>query len=872
MRGRTRLASSRWRRYQELRFAHRSLYGTDAAHKRNQNPVDFQDGLSGTITLTSGPVMISKLLTIDGPGVSVITVSGNKTQQIFNVPAPFTVTISGLTIANGSAGEGGAISNGGALTVTGCTFSGNSAGNGGGIANFGSLAITGSTFTGNSANSNGGHIGGGGIWNAATVILTNSILSGNSSITGGGGIANGFDGTLTITGSTFSNNSASGSFGGGGIWIQTGTLTLTGSTFSGNSTPSSGGGISNQSGNNVGIVNSTFYLNTAVTGAGISQTGSGTLTLTSTTLTKNFASSQGGAIFQTGGGKVVIRNAILAGNIAPSSPDAMGALSSQGHNLIGNSTGGSGYTGKDLVGTAASPIDPRLGPLQDNGGPTFTMALLPGSPAIDAGDNANAPPTDQRGLPRIVNGTIDIGAFEVQGAAVAQLVLSAPPSVPTGAPFDIMVQAEDSSGNIVTGYTGTVHFASSDTASGVVLPADYAFTASDQGQHTFSNQTTLVTAGSQMITVTDQNAGISGSATVIVNSSAPAVDHCKLTAPPSATAGSPFDITVMALDSNGNVVPSYTGTVAFSSTDPYPAMLPDNYTFTSSDQGMHTFSGGVTLFTGGSQMLTVQDTRSSASNTATINVLASTATRLVLAPPSSAIAGTPFEVAITALDPYGNVDTTYAGIVTLTSSDRYPQPFDYAFSAHDSGTHTFNLTLYTAGTQMLSAWDVGNGSIRGAAPVAVTAAPASQLLITAPSSVLAGAPFDVIVSALDPYGNTDTNYQGTIHFASSDSDPGVILPADYTFVPGDQGVHTFASAFTLVTAGPQTLTATDGANTAITGSAMVTVQAGGGASRRDPASSGPLIAPVGIIGSTGNVQPIQPFAAVDRLFASVSKK
>src|SRR5439155_18199838 len=92
--------------------------------------------------------------------------------------------------------------------------------------------------------------------------------------------------------------------------------------------------------------------------------------------------------------------------------------------------GGSGFVAADLVGSAAGPIDPKLGPLQNNGGPTLTMALLPGSPAIDAGDNTNAPPYDQRGpgFPRIVNGKIDIGAFEVQAAASVLVTVSAPAS------------------------------------------------------------------------------------------------------------------------------------------------------------------------------------------------------------------------------------------------------------------------------------------------------------------------------------------------------------------------------------------------------------------------------------------------------------
>jgi hypothetical protein len=99
----------------------------------------------------------------------------------------------------------------------------------------------------------------------------------------------------------------------------------------------------------------------------------------------------------------------------PVSTDVYGALNSLGHNLIGNGENGSGYASTDTVGRSASLIDPKLGPLQDNGGPTPTMAPLPGSPAIDAGGLSDSE-WDQRGpgYRRLVNGTTDIGAYEVQ--------------------------------------------------------------------------------------------------------------------------------------------------------------------------------------------------------------------------------------------------------------------------------------------------------------------------------------------------------------------------------------------------------------------------------------------------------------------------
>jgi hypothetical protein len=132
----------------------------------------------------------------------------------------------------------------------------------------------------------------------------------------------------------------------------------------------------------------------------------GPLTITNSTVSANQGGIDDSVIAALG-------DTVVAGNTGA---DLGGPVMSLGHNLIGDGSHGSGFADTDLVGTAQNPIDPLLGPLQDNGGPTQTMALLPGSPAIDAGDNTAAPMWDQRGAPfhRIVNGVIDIGAFEVQ--------------------------------------------------------------------------------------------------------------------------------------------------------------------------------------------------------------------------------------------------------------------------------------------------------------------------------------------------------------------------------------------------------------------------------------------------------------------------
>jgi plastocyanin len=310
----------------------------------------------------------------------------------------------------------------------------------------------------------------------------------------------------------------------------------------------------------------------------------------------------------------------------------------------------------------------------------------------------------------------------------------------------------------------------------------------------------------------------------------PTVAQLMVSAPSSVTAGSPFDVTVTAVDVFGNTATGYTGTVSFSSRDPFPAVLPANYTFTSNDQGRHTFSGGVTFFTAGAQTLTVQDTANAAiTGSATITVSAGAIAQLVVTALSNTFAGSPFDVSVTVVDGSGNIVTGYSGTVTFSSSDSYPAvlPADYTFTSSDQGRHAFTggATLFTAGAQTLTAQDTANSSLTGKATVAVVAAPASQFRITAPATVVSGTPFDVTLAAVDPYGNVDMHYAGTVTWTSSDTDPGVILPADYTFDPADNGVDTFPAGVTLITQGDQTLTTTDTLS-GITGSVTVTVGSG----------------------------------------------
>jgi hypothetical protein len=337
------------------------------------------------------------------------------------------------------------------------------------------------------------------LYNGGRLTVSNSTVSGNSGsgIYSGGGILNDSSGTLTVSNSTVSGNSGN-SINGGGIY-NAGTLTVTNSTLSGNSAGYGGGGIAN----------------------------TGTLTVSNSTVSGNSASHGGG--FDTLYSRTVtVSNSIVAGNRAGVGPDLDGFSGSLGHNLIGNGTGGSGFDSTDRVGTASSPIDPLLGPLQDNGGRTQTMALQPGSPALNAGDPNQLGTADQRGVVR--SRGVNIGSY--QASATAFLV-SAPEMVRSGVPFDVSVMAVDSFGQVAVGYTGYFTFSATDRDPGVILPADYPITLADGGSVTVRSGVTLITPGDQTLTVTDTpDNTLTGSATVTVGSPTSGADPFGLGPPP----------------------------------------------------------------------------------------------------------------------------------------------------------------------------------------------------------------------------------------------------------------------------------------------------------------------------------------------------
>lgn len=338
-----------------------------------------------SIVLTQGRLLVDKSLTITGPGATLLSISGNNANRVFTFAGGnVTANLSDLTIVGGNAqgldfaGRGGAILSEATLNLSNLKIINNSASNdGGGISNVnnGIVTITNSIID-NNLSSYSGSIDNSGF----RMTITNSSISNNKATFGdGGGVYN--RSQLIVMNCTISNNQASGNFLAGG----------------------SGGAISNY----------------------------GTATIINSTITNNTATLGGGGVHRDSfAGSVLVRNTIIAANTASSSPDIFGSFISHGNNLIGNSSGSSGFTNNvngDKVGSAAAPINPLLGALQNNGGFTQTRALLAGSPAIDAGNNCVVLPaanggclavpltTDQRGagFPRLQGGAVDIGAFEV---------------------------------------------------------------------------------------------------------------------------------------------------------------------------------------------------------------------------------------------------------------------------------------------------------------------------------------------------------------------------------------------------------------------------------------------------------------------------
>lgn len=538
------------------------------------NVIEFNLPANSTITLNTELEQLSGM-TMRGPGASLLTIKRNPAPgtpqfRIFTVSLPAAVFMSGLTITNGRAPDatitdngapGGGIHNLGVLELRDVVVIGNRAGNGktnegenpfggsggsgGGIVSQGPLTLIDCVITENHAGdggyaNNGG--GGGGVAAGRGGLIINTTISNNSAGNGGaarnqlggqggrgGGLAAGNE--LTIINSSITGNRSGrggdsetafvgGPGGEGGGFENTARTTMINTTISGNVTGE--GGIGSREGGLGGF------------GGGIYNTAAqfiiANCTITFNRTTGNFGGS-GGGIYSPTVGIGILKNTIVANNTvahgagsAGQGPDLFGNFDSRDYNLIENTTGGSitGVTTHNITG-----VDPKLGPLINNGGRTLTHGLLPGSPAINAGHSSNIEqdssdldgdgnqtepvPFDQRGtgFPRVLDGTVDIGAFEGISLTLPppQLALdSSGPAVDQLTAFDSMLLVRDP---FRLARPASVITQPGDTRTRVVVFASDLNLAADETAASVT--VTLVDAASQTFQITAEDVRSAGS-------------------------------------------------------------------------------------------------------------------------------------------------------------------------------------------------------------------------------------------------------------------------------------------------------------------------------------------------------------------------
>lgn len=323
-----------------------------------------------------------------------------------------------------------------------------------------------------------------------------------------------------------------------------------------------------------------------------------------------------------------------------------------------------------------------------------------------------------------------------------------------GQTVHLVVNARDANGDVVPDFLGQVTVTSDNPAD--VLPDPYQFNELDAGSHTFDFG--LSAAGRHTITVTTSL----GAYTDFVDVSPDVADRYQFLNPTTPTAGSPFDVTIKVLDQFDNLAAGYNGTVHFSTTDPNGGVsLPGDYTFTALDGGQHTFAGGVTLLTAGPRSLSATLTGLGTINNS-LTVKPADASRLTISAPATSVAGTSFNVTITAFDPYDNRVTGFLGTVHLDSTDPTAVlPGDYTFTPGDLGIVGLPVTFKKAGPQTISVSSAGLPVGQTGAVQVSPANPSKYAFVQAPTdtfpNVAMGSPIKVQLQ--DTYGNAVAGIQ-----------------------------------------------------------------------------------------------------------------
>jgi CSLREA domain-containing protein len=641
---------------------------------------------SGTLTILDNVIRDNRGLSNGGGGLYNVGTLAVLSTTVMNNPIGGGIySVGTLTLANsqvlsntaGSTSVGGIYSEG-TLLIRDSLIASNTipTASGGGI-----IAWTGSaTLINTLVRSNSACCWGGGLVSiAAAVTISRSAFLSNTASDGGGLYS---QVGAAIVESAFSDNLAKSA--GGALKITGGTLTLDRSTLSGNIvTGTTVGGGAIMAGSSVVLVVTNTTLsgnNSAYHGGGLYLSG-GSASFNNVTITDNQADSDddgagdGGGVWVAPSGAILnIRNTLLAGNVDLSAltrhPDCSGPLASQGYNLLGDDTGCAltPVLG-DQVGTAANPIDPRLGLLQDNGGRTSTHALLPGSPAIDHGPISSCLP-DQRGITRPQGAACDVGAYEFVPVTVSAVGIAGPS----------------------TGLVGTTYvFTATVSLISATLPITYVWRAIDQAPQThtgsgISNTATFnwPSGGVKAITVTASNSAGIVTATHIITI---------VVAPSSLAINAP---------ATGAINTSYRITATVS---PISATLPITYVWRAIDQSPQTHTG------------------SGISNTATFNwpsggvkaitVTASNSAGIVTATHIITIVVAPSSLAINA-PTIGDINTSYR-ITATVSPISATLPFTYTWRVTDYGV------AFTVHNQGLNQTQIFNWSALGVKTIVVTA-------------------------------------------------------------------------------------------------------------------------------------------------------